>query len=410
MNRIYNLKSYVFILLGVLFLLSVSCNKYIVEEVETVDASTVTPNTIETDLAVINITVPQADFDYMMGNYTEDIEIVGHLTMFHFKKQIIKDQLIEISIKGSFTAEYPLKSLKIKFDKNQDNSTGSILNVEDKLANHHLDVIRNFSLRNSGNDFYESYIKDISYSQLAIDMKLDLELSYYRIVQVFVNDKFYGLLNMRTEKNRTALSKLMDVSKGDLNIIKINHIGGGVEELEYKHGDEAKMNELVTAVFSRNTTKLKELLDLQNVADYIAYQDFIGNSDWPFNNVEIYSVVDGKFRFFLYDLDFAGTRNKYFFLDDNPNGFVYNMFKALMEDDATKAMFEESQRKIVNYAHTSKFKQIVRANAHRIENEISYNISKYAVPSSHAEWYLELEKVQNQYELRRDEYIDYYGL
>jgi len=352
MNRIYNLKSYVFILLGVLFLLSVSCNKYIVEEVETVDASTVTPNTIETDLAVINITVPQADFDYMMGNYTEDIEIVGHLTMFHFKKQIIKDQLIEISIKGSFTAEYPLKSLKIKFDKNQDNSTGSILNVEDKLANHHLDVIRNFSLRNSGNDFYESYIKDISYSQLAIDMKLDLELSYYRIVQVFVNDKFYGLLNMRTEKNRTALSKLMDVSKGDLNIIKINHIGGGVEELEYKHGDEAKMNELVTAVFSRNTTKLKELLDLQNVADYIAYQDFIGNSDWPFNNVEIYSVLDGKFRFFLYDLDFAGTRNKYFVLDDNPNGFVYNMFKALMEDDATKAMFEESQRKIVNYAHS----------------------------------------------------------
>ena len=410
MNRIYNLKSYVFILLGVLFLLSVSCNKYIVEEVETVDASTVTPNTIETDLAVINITVPQADFDYMMGNYTEDIEIVGHLTMFHFKKQIIKDQLIEISIKGSFTAEYPLKSLKIKFDKNQDNSTGSILNVEDKLANHHLDVIRNFSLRNSGNDFYESYIKDISYSQLAIDMKLDLELSYYRIVQVFVNDKFYGLLNMRTEKNRTALSKLMDVSKGDLNIIKINHIGGGVEELEYKHGDEAKMNELVTAVFSRNTTKLKELLDLQNVADYIAYQDFIGNSDWPFNNVEIYSVLDGKFRFFLYDLDFAGTRNKYFVLDDNPNGFVYNMFKALMEDDATKAMFEESQRKIVNYAHIAKFKQIVRANAHRIENEISYNISKYAVPSSHAEWYLELEKVQNQYELRRDEYIDYYGL
>ena len=410
MNRIYNLKSYVFILLGVLFLFSVSCNKYIIEEVETVDASTVTPNTIETELAVINITVPQADFDYMMGNYNDDIEIVGHLTMFHFKKQIIKDQLIEISIKGAFTAEYPLKSLKIKFDENQDNSNGSILNVEDKLANHHLDVIRNFSLRNSGNDFYESYIKDISYSQLAIDMKLDLELSYYRIVQVFVNDKFYGLLNMRTEKNKTALSKLMDVSKGDLNIIKINHIGGGVEEVEFKHGDAAKMNELVTAVFSRNTTKLKELLDLQNVSDYIAYQDFIGNSDWPFNNVEIYSVLDGKFRFFLYDLDFAGTRNKYFVLDDNPNGFVYNMFKGLMEDDATKAMFEESQRKIVNYAHTTKFKQIVSANAHRIENEISYNISKYAVPSSHAKWYLELEKVQNQYELRREEYIDYYGL
>ena len=398
-----------FIILTVITI-ATACNKVEVVEENNIDLNSVNPSNIDTKLAVINIVVDQDEFDYMMSHYNDDIEIIGHLSMFMNNQIIISNEEAEFGIKGSSTAAYPLKSLKVKFENNLDNSFGTIIDVKKHLPTHDFSTIRNFSLRNSGNDYYESFIKDVCYSQMAVDMSLEIELSYDRSVQVFVNSSFYGLLHLRTEKNKTALSKLLGVSKGDLNILKINHIGGGEEEIEYKAGDEAILNELVTAVFAHDTEKIKEMVDVTSFVEYVTYQDFIGNSDWPFNNVQLYSVLDGKFRFFLYDLDFAGTRDKYFVLNDNPLGFLYNMYQGLEKDADIKAQIKQSQKDIVNYGSNDVFRAIVDSKAGEIENEIKYNITKYHVPAYSAAWYLKIENLLEQYELRRKEYKGFYKL
>jgi len=399
---------FLFVVLIVAFISS--CNKYEVFEENNIDINALSTSNIDTKLAVINLRVNQAEFDSMMQHYTSDIEIKGYLSMYNGSQTIIDDEEAEFGIKGSSTAAYPLKSLKVKFENNLDNSDGSIIDVKKHLPLHDLSTIRNFSLRNSGNDFYNSFIKDVCYSQMAVDMGLDVELGYDRSVQVFVNGSFYGLLHLRTEKNKTALSKLLGVSKGDLNIIKINHIGGGEEEIEYKAGDAAILNELVTAVFAHDTQKLKELVDVQSYIDYVVYQDYIGNSDWPFNNVQLYSVLDGKFRFFLYDLDFAGTRDKFFVLSDNALGFLYNIYQGLEKDPVIKAQIKQAQKDILNYCNNYKFRAVVDNHANDIEQDILYNIKKYKVPANSAAWYLEIEKLLEQFELRRRGYEKFYDL
>jgi len=397
------------ILLAVVAIMT-ACNKYEVVEDNNINIEVLNPSNIDTKLAVINIVVNQAEFDSMMYYYSDDIEIMGLLSMYEGNQIIISNEEAEFGIKGSSTASYPLKSLKVKFENTLDNSQGYIIDVEKHLPIHDFSKIRNFSLRNSGNDFYESFIKDVCYSDMAAGMGLDMELSYDRSVQVFVNSSFYGLLHLRTEKNKTALSKLLDVEKDDLNILKIGHIGGGEEEIEFKDGDEAIMNELVTAVFAHDTEKLKEMVDVTSFIEYVTYQDFIGNSDWPFNNVQLYSVLDGKFRFFLYDLDFAGTRDKYFVLTDNDLGFLYNMYLGLKKDATIAAQMKQSQLDILNYCSNDRFRRIVDKKATEIEYEIIYNISKYQIPATSASWYLQIENLLEQFELRRKGYKDFYKL
>jgi len=402
--------SFLFILkLFVLSFVFFSCSKYETTEPELPNTNLLTVQNIKTDLAIVNLNVNQNEFDNMMENYSDDIEIEGFYFMYTSDlDSIIKNEPITISIKGSSTAAYVLKSLSINFDNKLDNSGRDIIAINKSLERHHYNKISKISLRNSGNDFGKTFIKDISYTQLAIDMYLDLELSHYRPTQVFINNKYYGFLNLRTEKSKKSLANLLDVDKDNLNIIKINHLGGGQEEIEFKSGDHVILQELVDAVESGNTEELKKLVDINSFADYIVFQDFIGNSDWPFNNTQIYNITDSLFRFYLFDLDFAGTRDNYFASKENDFGFLYKMYTVLIQDEDILRKLQETQNKMVNYCSDQRFYAIVDKNAGVIENEIIYNISKYAKPKTNTAWYLEIEKLLTQFQLRRQNYIDKY--
>lgn len=399
-------------LLSILFSVTLfSCSKLEIEEDLGVKSETVTMANMGTNLAIINLSVDQNEFDHMMAQYGQDIEISGYFAMYEsYPKLIIDSAEVLISIKGSSTAMYPLKSLSIDFDHHIDNTQNTIISPPTLLPNHSLDELSKISLRNSGNDFYESNIKDAVYTQMAINLNLNVELGYYRPVQVFVNNKFYGLLKIRTEKSKSALSKLLGTHKGDMNLLRVNHIGNGNEEIEFKDGDETIMQELVDAANSGNTSKLKSMIDVASFIDYYIFQDFIGNSDWPYNNVQMHSELSNPFRFFLYDLDFAGTRDKYFVEDDAAKGLVYNIYTTLKKDDQINAQFDQKRQELYSNCTPQQFKAITNNIANQLEPEINYNIDKYGVPSSVAEWYLHIESIIDQFELRRTNYKNKYKL
>ena len=50
--------------------------------------------------------------------------------------------------------------------------------------------------------------------------------------------------------------------------------------------------------------EIQKLLDIDEFTNYMAIELYLGNSDWPNNNVKGYrSQDDGRFRFILFDLD-----------------------------------------------------------------------------------------------------------
>ena len=405
-------KKIITILLFISLLAVLSCNKYSLTDSEIPETtSDLTKDNISTKLAVVNIEVVGSEFEQMYSNYSQDIEITAYINMYENGETILPRTKAKISIKGSSTIHYPLKSLKIKFSDKIDNTIYPIIKVEKHISTHHLKYLKKVSLRNFGNDLYGSLIKDVCYTQMAIDLGLQVELNYYRPVQVFVNNKYYGLLNLRTEKGKLGISELLEVDKNDLNIMKINHIGGNEENIEFIDGDDEILQALLDAANNSDTDKLKELIDIESFIDYLVYEDYIGNSDWPYNNIEIFNVGEkGKFRFYLYDLDFSGNRDKYFASDANKASFLYKLFNALRQDEQIEKSLLQRQRDMYNFCHRDRFEAIINKNANLIEDEVIYNISKYNVPESRIHWYYELDGLGDQQQLRRENYKKEYDL
>ncbi len=394
-----------------IFLYGVSCTKYSVDNYHYIDTKALTIENIKTDLNIIHIKADSFLLDSMMRRPADTIEIDAQFSYYSQQKNIIKNKSIEIKIKGTSTVFYPLKSLKVKFKKKLNNLISPVLQVDEILPFHNLDMLKKISLRNSGNDFYGTFIKDISFTDMAIQLGLDLELSYHQPVHVFLNSSYYGLLNIRTEKDDNSLGKLLNVDNDDVNILKISHAGDEQEILEFGSGDEQVIDGLIEAVRSGNSEFLLENIDLNCFADYIIFEDLIGNSDWPYNNVELYNVgPNGKFRFFLYDLDFAASNDKHFVNESSYNGFLKQLYDVLKSDAGFLDILITRQLEIYNAAAPELFESIVDKNASRIENEIPYNMSKYSVPRDNIAWYYEIERLLEQYETRHRNFGKHYKL
>jgi len=61
---------------------------------------------IETVLPVINITVDQEDFDEMYNTPDEEIEIEATFNLYRNKELLIKEELVELEIKGNYSTRY----------------------------------------------------------------------------------------------------------------------------------------------------------------------------------------------------------------------------------------------------------------------------------------------------------------
>ena len=408
---------YIFI---IAFSSSCTYHKTTDSDLDKIDISKLTPQYMSTNLAIVDLIVDQEEFDYMYENHNEEIEIDGTLEMWRIDKSNKKHKLVadnipmSIEIKGTTSDSYPLKSIGIKFDDSVDNLTFPVFIPITGVhtPRHKFEKIKSMRLRNSGKDVIKTMIKDVSYTKLAIENKLNFELMYYEPVHAFVNGKYYGFLNLRTEKNQNGISKLLgDHSKNDIIQIKIEDDPDGWG-MTFKGKNDARLQAYVDAIKSKNLEYLESETDINSFIDYVVYSDFIGNTDWPHNNIIIYSLLDTKFRFVLYDLDYAGTRDKYFINDNlDKDEFLIALFNVLITNSETEKLLKERQKWIINNGlSVYDFKNVINFNADKIEYDIQYNISKYKIPESTLEFYLNVQTLIDEYKFRVDSYKKHYKL
>ena len=391
---------------GTAFLLS-QCSK-VTETIsgDAPDYLELTPQNIETELAVINLDVNQVAFDDMMMNYTEDVKIKADLFLYRGKAAVIADEEIKLKIKGSHSAQFPLKSLGVIFDVTFDNSDSRLIAPLSILPFHNLDSVRALRLRNSGNDFHETMIKDMVYSQLAVDAGLDIDLAYGEQVVVFVNNQFHGLMNLRTECNTNGISGLHHVPEEQVNLLKIEN----PNQLHYKSGNIPRLEEYVNAIANNDITYLLANTDLSNFIDYIIFQSFIANSDWPYNNVRLYSINNGPFRFVMYDLDWCNTlsleKDPLYFIDPEKENIITDLFLLFYAQPDFKEEYEARYAEIIALPELSPqhFNSIVDHYVGQMQVEMNYQVEKYSSPATLLDWYREIDILKMHYAKRFDHF------
>ena len=181
---------------------------------------------------------------------------------------------------GPSDIEYPL------FDERSYQSYGAII------------------LRNAGNDNGASNMRDIIIHELIKD--LDLESQAYQSVATYINEEYWGLYHMREKVNEHFLANKYDLDPKSITLLE----GHGLPI----HGSDEDYLALLNLISNGDVSNpniyetVEARIDIDNFIDYFATQIYIDNTDWPGNNIKFWKPENGKWRWILYDTDFALNR------------------------------------------------------------------------------------------------------
>lgn len=388
----------------IIILLLFSCTEINFEGKE-VDLNGLSINSIDSDLDIIHFKVDQAEFNnfYANGNSGEFLSTQIDVYNGH-KKQVIADLQNTIRIRGVGSSLFDLKSFEIVFENEYDQNLYHFVDNDGINTNHNLDKIRNIRLRNSGQDFFNSFIKDRAYSKLAMKAGLDIEAMYgTKVYHVFVNTAYHGLLNARSESNLKGISQLVGVDENNLVVYKVDNTN---QNIEYQAGNQALTVDLENAIDNFSPEELYKLIDISSFIDYLIYQDYIGNFDWPGNNVRMYSKNGEPFRFILFDLDMAGFKEKETYLPrmEYLNYDLAKIYQKCRQISGFDQQLKNRQKEIYAILSPAFFNSIVDDCSRQIKNDISYNIAKYHAPTNYFTWMHSIDLLKTSF-ADRDKFV-----
>ena len=222
---------------------------------------------------------------------------------------------------------------------------------EDELA-----VFDNLLLRTGGQDFKYTNLID-AYCARVVDDQMDLDIMNDLPVAVYVNGEYWGLYYIRDKINESYVYYRHGIEADNLDMIK------GTTSAQT--GSYAAHKELLNYIKTHDLSKqeyfdyVAERIDIEEWTNYWITQSYLANTDT--GNIRFYCSKDGegKWRWILFDLDWALFRSTYRWnmIEEfiNPAGHgVGNNFSTviavgLFKNQAYKTYFIE---KYAEYMHT----------------------------------------------------------
>ena len=163
------------------------------------------------------------------------------------------------------------------------------------------DNFQSLVLRNSGQDWTRSSIKDITLTSLMRGSGLDFQ--EHIAVATYINSDYWGLYNLREKNNEHMLASKHNIDADDITILTNN-----AEVVEGNNTDYNNLIYYIEAVdlsVNTNFEHVNERVDIENYALYQAANIYYNNTDWPGNNIKFWNHPNGKWRWIMYDTDFG---------------------------------------------------------------------------------------------------------
>ena len=248
------------------------------------------------------------------------------------------NQDVNISVSGGWTRAVTPRSMKLKSNK--------ILDLQNRFDYSFFPqkpFIRNKALlvRNGGNDVWNNHARFTDPALATIIHRSGIDLDVQSLVQVaeYINGKFKGILNLRETTNDKFVYANYGYDEDEIDMF---------ENLEFNNGDNEAFNRLWQLAKNINDVgaydEVKRLLDVDEFANYMAVEIFLGNDDWPENNIKAYrSRQDGRYRYICFDLDYAfnpWNRNKFTqVLDEHNDIETVTLFLNLLNNEEFRRKF-----------------------------------------------------------------------
>ncbi len=218
-------------------------------------------------------------------------------------------QDIGLRIHGGYSRRFVLKSFRLYARSLYGDSRFNYQMFSDEPYNEYNRLL----LRHAGNDFHGTMFRDAMMQRVIGHMKFDTQA--YRPFVTLLNGEYWALLNLRERYDKHYLARVYGADPDNIDLLENNSI--------VKEGSNTHFQEMITYLRDNDISEnehyqeMKTRMDMENFIDYQVAQIYVGNVDWPGNNLDYWRYrteeynpdapgqLDGRWRWLAYDLDFG---------------------------------------------------------------------------------------------------------
>lgn len=159
--------------------------------------------------------------------------------------------------------------------------------------------------RNGGNDWYDRF-RDPALQMIVGRSGLNIDYQEYQPVQHYVNGIYKGVINLREPNNKHFVRANHGWDDDEIDMFEMD-INLGYTQM---YGDRDTFDQWCSlasrcADDEAAYDELASMVDVEEMAYYLATELYLANGDWPYNNIKAFRprIEGGKWRFVVYDLD-----------------------------------------------------------------------------------------------------------
>jgi len=369
------------------------------------------------------------------ANYNLDTEILAHTDIFYPDGSQIADNNCGLKVSGNCARRSPQKPLELKFRNDYSDSGSNEVNYK-IFEQKDIDVFKRLYLRKgnaTGNSSYAHQYPD-PVANLVIEGQMDAETAGVKIVEVFINDEYWGLYDLREkfDHHRFKEEYKFVTDKDSIDIIRNPgatwppHVWWAVESVS--QGTSTDYDAFEADFLARdlsidsNYDAIVDQMQLDEMMNWLISGVFMCNRDWIRNNVKVWKHgKNGKWRWSFADFDHT---QRYSFVDyDNlsenvlktwPDGLHTNaneLYKKLFTNPRFKDEFIQRMATYMNTVFSpSRVAPITDSlkNVYKVHNQRAYdrwvnddsNSHFYSIPYTNSEIDVIFQDIFNFYTQR----------
>ena len=244
------------------------------------------------------------------------------------------------------------------------------------------------------------------YLAQSIATHLDIESMAVRQTVVFLNGEYWGIYTLEESNDERYLEDHFDADLEKVNMVKF----WGVPY----YGDPSEWHEVFWWMPTADLTQPEDSayayshIDVANFIDYMVFETFSANLDWPANNVMIWQAETGSlFRWIFYDGDGCFTFPDYQAIENSLNQDLSSMvFVRFMENRSFLEAFCDRYAQLSDtYLSYDFMKSVLEQYGQIVEGEIDAQSYRFGFPTSRDRWLADMDKADEFLRTRHQYYL-----
>ena len=239
--------------------------------------------------------------------------------------EFVVAQEMNYSISGGWSRKYTPRPFKLKAEKQFEINELTYPFFSDKPYIKNKAIL----MRNGGNDEYnQTRLKDAAIQEIARRSEFPLNLQSYNPAHVFYNGEYIAMLNMREVSNKQYAYANYGYDDDEVDAFEICVDSGYVQKAGTKDAFLQLYDLSANAADESTYEQIRQLLDIDDFINYMAFKLFLNDWDWPHNNFKAFrSRNDGRFHFMVFDLDNCVDRSGNNIFNDFENKKIHTFYQ-----------------------------------------------------------------------------------